>query len=208
VTPSPSPPRPPSVERLVFFSDAAVAIALTLLILPLMDGVGDAAREGLDAFGYLGRNLSALVSFVLSFVIIARFWRSHHRLFSALEWEPPGLFWLNMVWLLSIVFLPVATAITGAMPVDRPQLVVYIGTMLVAVLSLTVMEMVAWRHRDTWAEGARVSRDAIHASWSMVILMVVALAVALAWPVIGYWALLLLLLSHPVKVLLDRADNR
>lgn len=192
----------------MFFSDAAVAIALTLLILPLMDGVGEAAREGLDAFGYLGHNFSAVISFVLSFVIIARFWRSHHRLFSVVEREAPGLFWLNMTWLLAIVFLPVATAITGAMPSERPQLTVYIGTMLLASLSLTAMEMVAWRHPETWAEGRQVSRDSIHGSWAMVILMVVALAVALLWPTVGYWALLLLLLAHPVKLLLDRFDAR
>lgn len=196
------------VERLVFFSDAAVAIALTLLILPLMDGVGEAADEGLDAFGYLGQNLSAVVSFVLSFVIIARFWRSHHRLFRTIEREAPGLFWLNMTWLLAIVFLPVATAITGAMPTGRPQLTVYIGTMAVAALSLTGMEMVAWRHPETWAEGAQLGRDTIHASWAMVILMIVALAVALLWPAIGYWALLLLLVARPVKLLLDRFDAR
>ncbi|MBN9105221.1 MAG: DUF1211 domain-containing protein [Propionibacteriaceae bacterium] len=207
MTESASPPGA-SVERLVFFSDAAVAIALTLLILPLMEGVGEAVHEGLDAFGYLGQNISAVVSFVLSFVIIARFWRSHRRLFDRLEFEAPGIFWLNMAWLLSIVFLPVATAITGAMPVDRPQLTVYIGTMLIASLSLTGMEMVAWRHPETWVEGAQVSREAIHVSWAMVILMVLALGVALAWPVVGYWALLLLLLARPVRLLLDRFDAR
>lgn len=192
------------VERLVFFSDAAVAIALTLLILPLLDGVAEAARHGLDAFGYLRESYSAVVSFALSFVIIARFWRSHHRLFSGIERELPGLFWLNMLWLLSIVFLPVATAMTGAMPMERPQLAVYIGTMLVTVLSLTAIEILAQRHPDSWAEGAQVSRDSVRASWAMVILMVVALGVALAWPAVGYWALLLLLASRPVQLLLAR----
>ena len=201
-------PAAASVERLVFFSDAAVAIALTLLILPLMDGVGDAAREGLDAFGYLSQNLSALFSFVLSFVIIARFWRGHHHLFTGIEREAPGLFWLNMLWLLSIVFLPVATAITGAMPSARPQLVVYIGTMLVAASSLTMMQLVIRRHPETSPEGTQVSRDAVHGSWAMVILMAAALVVALLWPAAGYWTLLLLLLSQPVKLLLDRLDPR
>ncbi|MGT3784059.1 hypothetical protein ACVTE8_16010 [Staphylococcus aureus] len=42
----------------------------------------------------------------------------------------------------------------------------------------------------------------------MVILMVLALGVALAWPVVGYWALLLLLLARPVRLLLDRFDAR
>ncbi len=205
--PSPS-PRGAPVERLVFFSDAAVAIALTLLILPLMDAVGEAAREGLDAFGYLEHNVSAVISFVLSFVIIARFWRAHFRLFNCVEHETPGLFRLNMGWLLAIVFLPVATALTGAMPPERPQLAVYIGTMLLASLSLTLMTMLTRRHPETWAPGAEVSLDTVHAAWAMVVLMVLALVVALLWPSIGYLALLLLLLAHPAKLLFDRFDSR
>lgn len=201
-------PKGPTVERLVFFSDAAVAIALTLLVLPLADGVGDAAREGLDAFGYLAHNLSAVFGFVLSFVIIARFWRSHHHLFGQLTREPPGIFWLNMAWLLAIVFLPAATAITAAMPTDRPQLVVYIGTMLVAALTQTVMAMLAYRHPEAWAEGTVITRGGIHSAWSLVILMALALGVSMAWPVVGYWSLFLMFFSHPVKLLLDRADAR
>lgn len=207
VSPS-DPPKAPTVERLVFFSDAAVAIALTLLILPLMEGVRDASDKGLDAFGYLSENLSALLSFVLSFVIIARFWRSHHRLFSQLEREPPGLFWLNMCWLLAVVFLPVATAMTGAMPTDRPQLVVYIGTMLLAALSLTAMELIARHHPETWVEGSEVSDDSVVASWTFVLLLAVALVVALAWPAVGYWSLLVLAASRPVKAALERLTGR
>jgi uncharacterized membrane protein len=196
-------PKQPTVERLVFFSDAAVAIALTLLILPLLDGVPEAAREGMGAFEYLGANLSGLLSFVLSFVIIARFWRSHHHLFSELEQEPPGMFWLGILWLFAIVFLPVATAMTGAMPVDRPQLVVYIGTMTLAVLTQTAMAVLARRHPETWADGAEVTPRAIHSAWAMTILMAASLAVALVWPGLGYWTLLLLLLARPVRVALE-----
>ena len=202
----PAPTAP--LERLVFFTDAAVAIALTLLILPLLDGVAEAAHAGLDAFEYLSANVSGVASFLLSFAIIARFWRSHHRLFGSIEHEPPGIFWLSMLWLLSIVFLPVATAITAAMPVGRPQLAVYIGTMMVAVLSQTAMAMLAYRHPQTWTEGAGLTREGMQASWSMVILMTASLVVALVWPDVGYWALLLLLLSRPVRAALGRLDRR
>ena len=76
----PSQPGYPA-ERTKAFIDAAVAIALTLLILPLMESVGEVAGEGEDALTWLQDHRGQLVSFVLSFVLIALFWLIHHHLF-------------------------------------------------------------------------------------------------------------------------------
>jgi uncharacterized membrane protein len=56
----------------VFFTDAVTAIAITLLILPLVDSVERAAGEGHSAAQFIGDNLSQLAAFGLSFVVIAR----------------------------------------------------------------------------------------------------------------------------------------
>ncbi|HOQ54587.1 MAG TPA: TMEM175 family protein, partial [Micropruina sp.] len=107
-------PRVPPAERLVFFTDAVVAIAMTLLILPLMESIGDAPDEG-DTLHWLGAHRSQLVSFVLSFVIISVFWRAHHRLFEHVATVTQGLFVLDFCWMFTVVWLPIATALTGAM---------------------------------------------------------------------------------------------
>ncbi|MEN0072053.1 MAG: TMEM175 family protein, partial [Propionicimonas sp.] len=134
--------RPVRVERLVFFTDAAVAIAMTLLVLPLMEGVSEAGAAGDNAVGYLSANADALFGFVLSFVIVARFWRAHHRLFEHVEYDVAGVFWLNMGWLLAIVFLPVATAMTAVFAEGAAQYLVYIATILACSLGLTAMVLV------------------------------------------------------------------
>lgn len=192
------------VERLVFFSDAAVAIALTLLILPLMDGVSQAAEANLGALGYLSHNANALLSFVLSFVIIARFWRAHHGLFSHVEREVPGLFWLNMAWLGAIVLLPVATAMTGSLQADRIEYSIYMGTMLAASVLLTAMTWLLARHPEAWTEGHRIGTDQVRTGVSIAIMLVISLFIALLVPGAGYWSLLMLFGARYLHLLLDR----
>ena len=192
------------IERLVFFSDAAVAIALTLLILPLMDAVGEADRAGLTTADYLGENVARLGSFALSFVLIARFWRAHHLLFAAVEREPRGLFWLNMAWLFSVVFLPVTTAITGALPTDATQLGLYQGTMITISALMAAMTILLKRHPEAWVTGAEISIEKVHSSLVFTGALVASLVLALTIPQLGYWSLLVLFLARPGHWLVDR----
>ena len=121
-----------SAERLKFFTDAVVAIAMTLLILPLMESVAEAGRDGVTTADYLHEHGGQLFSFALSFVIIASFWAGHHSLFEHVERYSAALVWLNIAWMFTIVWLPVPTAMVGSMAEDGPQKAIYIGTLLVS----------------------------------------------------------------------------
>src|SRR4051794_20768994 len=70
-----------NADRLKFFTDAVVAIAMTLLILPLLESVSEAGAKGLGTADYLHEHSGLLLAFLLSFVIIATFWVSHERLY-------------------------------------------------------------------------------------------------------------------------------
>ena len=85
-----------SAERMKFFTDAVVAIAMTLLILPLLESVSEAAKDGVDTATFLGDHGDQIFAFVLSFVIIARFWVSHERLFDSVERWTGWLMVLNI----------------------------------------------------------------------------------------------------------------
>jgi hypothetical protein len=69
------------LDRLVNFSDATVAIAITLLLLPLVDIADEIRRESLGDL--LADHVGTLIAFFVSFVVISRLWLSHHRLFAA-----------------------------------------------------------------------------------------------------------------------------
>ncbi|HOC14251.1 MAG TPA: TMEM175 family protein [Propionicimonas sp.] len=190
------------VERMVFFTDAVVAIAMTLLILPLLESVTAAVREGLDTMGYLREHSGQLVAFALSFFIIGRFWRQHDRLFENVTHQSRGLFVLNLVWMFTIVWLPVATAMVGAMQTDALQLAIYIGTMLAT--SLITLAMQALLLHRAAPDGQPFDRTPLLPMLVTVGLFALALLLALVVPGLHFWSLLILLLSNPAEWLLKR----
>lgn len=196
-------------ERASAFIDAVVAIAMTLLILPLMESVSDIGDAGGTTLRWLAEHEQQLVSFVLSFVIIAMFWMFHHRLFVLVEAITSGLMWLLVGWLLTIVWLPVATAITGAMDEDdNLAKIVYVGSMIAtACFSLTI-RLYLRRHPSLHRNAATALTAGIAADLSTVLLFAIALTVALLVPAIGYYALFLMLLTPLVQRLLLRLGRR
>jgi len=202
-------PAPLSAERSVAFIDAVVAIAMTLLILPLMESVSDVADAGDDTLHWLAEHQQQLVSFVLSFVIIAMFWMFHHRLFVLVEAITSGLMWLLVGWLLTIVWLPVATAITGAMDDgDNLAKIVYVGSMIATAFFSLAIRLYLRRHPQLHRNAATALTAGIAADLSTVLLFAIALTVALLVPAIGYYALFLMLLTPLVQRLLLRLGRR
>lgn len=98
------------LERLIFFSDAVFAIAITLLIIEvhpphLPHGAAPAAY--LQALADLG---PSLFGFFVSFFVIAAFWMGHHRAFALAGHYSDRLLAPNILMLCAIVFMPFATA--------------------------------------------------------------------------------------------------
>jgi uncharacterized membrane protein len=95
-------------DRLVNFSDAVVAIAITLLVLPLTDVVTASRQDSVipGAFELIGDNRDLMVVFALTFLITALFWLLHHRIFECLNDYDGMVIWLNILWLMLIVLLP------------------------------------------------------------------------------------------------------
>jgi uncharacterized membrane protein len=100
-----------AAERVVFFSDAVAAIAITLLALALPPPhVGPDATNG-DMLHALSELRTAYVPFLISFVVIGAHWRSHHRLFRSVARLDTFVIAVNMVWLLMIIITPYATRV-------------------------------------------------------------------------------------------------
>jgi uncharacterized membrane protein len=95
-----------SVERLIFFSDAVTAIAITLLALDLTPPSG----ATVSAFwSSVRQNDLTYLAFLVSFITIAASWSDHHDAFRHIRRADPRLRNLNMFWLLTIIIVPFAT---------------------------------------------------------------------------------------------------
>jgi uncharacterized membrane protein len=94
-------------ERLEIFSDAVIAIAITLLVLDIK--VPD-SRNG-QLFHDLWQRWPSYVAYVLSFAIIGIMWVSHHSMFEHIHHVDRRLLFINLWLLLGIAFLPFPTAL-------------------------------------------------------------------------------------------------
>jgi uncharacterized membrane protein len=101
-------------ERVLFFSDAVVAIAITLLVVDLR--VPDVV---LHPGHQLETDGPKILSFGISFVVIGLFWLSHHHLFRYITALDRRLILLNLLFLGTIVFLPYPTALLSATKGDQ-----------------------------------------------------------------------------------------
>lgn len=100
-----------AADRLIFFSDAVVAIAMTLLALELPVPTGHSTRE---FWSSVQDNEGEYLAFLISFAVIARHWFAHHAIFRYLSRGDEQLRLLNMGWLLTIVLMPFATKLLSA----------------------------------------------------------------------------------------------
>lgn len=193
------------LDRLVNFSDATVAIAITLLILPLVDVAHEISGESFGAF--FSGNFWQLLAFGISFAVIARFWVVHHRVFEWVRDYNRTLVWLNFVWLATIAFMPFSTNVLSNSDGDRPEVdALYIGNLLVISLSMQAIGLVLARSPELVREDARGEMDSTR-GWSASIIIAVSLVLAVLVPQVGMFWLFLMFLSEPLHLLLRRLSR-
>ena len=128
------------LDRLIFFSDAIFAIVMTLLILEIRapDNVPSdvAATEVPNLVWALWPKF---FSYVLSFLVIGTYWIAHHQTFRYVRSYNRTLLWLNLVFLLSISFIPFPTDLLGEYGELRFSVIVYAASLGMARLLLAVV---------------------------------------------------------------------
>ncbi|PYL38709.1 MAG: DUF1211 domain-containing protein [Verrucomicrobia bacterium] len=106
------------LNRIEAFSDGVFAIVVTLLVLELRVPV----LHDRGSVGELGHQLVDLVpkflSWLISFIIVCKFWLNHHHLLGFARHATYGMVWLNSIFLMFQSFIPFPTALMGEYPMN------------------------------------------------------------------------------------------
>ena len=197
-----------SAERLVTFTDAVGAIAVTLLALPLAEIPREFGQHGFDVVVHEGA--LPLLTFAISFFVIARLWWAHHRIFEhVVRWDRP-LVVLTLVWLFTIVLLAPVTALTDvSFPgEDSRPLIAYIGVMTVSSALLAALSWHVRRHPGLTDGHDEEAWKRLFSSAETTVGFIIALVVGAVFPHVNYFALFLLALTGQVSRLVERRRDR
>jgi uncharacterized membrane protein len=184
------------VERIVLFSDAVIAIAITLLVLDIKLPAlpQDATSAALAAALY--EIVPKVFSYIVSFLVVGQLWYMHFLRFRFIRRSDAGLIWLNLLFLMTIGFVPFASAVLSE-HANATAFALYDGTMAAASL----MSAAIWGYAIA---GDRLVEPGLHpqtrhrslAGPLTVAAVFIVSAIAVQWSIhVGRWALLLLIPS-------------
>ena len=120
--------------RLEAFSDAVIAIVLTIMVLELKIPHG----ADLDALRSL---VPAFLSYVLSFVFLGIYWSNHHHMLHATKTVTGGVLWANLHLLFWLSLVPAVTAWMGDNQFASLTLAAYGIVLFCCAIAYTILQM-------------------------------------------------------------------
>ncbi len=130
----------PSVNRLISFSDAVFAIAITLLAIQLRVPAIKHSTSADELARALGDLSGQFFTYGITFVLIGIYWLGHHRMFQHISGHNRRLAELNLLFLFTVSFLPFPADLLGHYPNNRTAVVVYASSLA----AVTLMSVAIW----------------------------------------------------------------
>ena len=124
------------LERMVFFSDAVMAIAITLLAVDLKVPEIDPGRATTELPKQLIALRPSLMTFFISFIVIGIYWMQHHQYFGYIRRYNRQLLWLNLMFLFFIACMPFLSGLLGHYSSVPLTLIAY--TLAIAALGFSM----------------------------------------------------------------------
>lgn len=125
--------------RLEAFSDAVIAILMTIMVLELK------IPHGTDLES-LAPTLPVFLTYVLSFIYLAIYWNNHHHMFQATKSVNGKVLWANMHLLFWLSLVPFATGWMGENHFEPLPTAAYGAVLLCAGIAYTILQTTIVRH--------------------------------------------------------------
>lgn len=124
------------LERIVFFSDAVMAIAITLLAIDIRVPEIEPTLAATELPKQLAAITPNLMTFFISFMVIGIYWISHHRYFSYIKRYDTRLMLINLMFLFFIACMPFVASLLGRFTSVPIALIIY--TLALAALGVSM----------------------------------------------------------------------
>ena len=177
--------------RLEAFTDAVIAIVMTIMVLDLRSPAG-------HGFGDLRPLVPKLLVYALSFTFLAIYWNNHHHLMHVVERIDGRVLWANMGLLFFLSLTPAATAWLGPHTRDTAPVVVY-GLVLLgsAVAYFVLTRALLALHPPGSPLALAIGSDRKGRLSAIAYLVAVALAFLAPWAAIAVYVLVALVWLVP-----------
>jgi uncharacterized membrane protein len=180
-----------SRTRLEAFSDAVIAIVITIMVLELR-APHAAGWEALRALA------PVFFSYVMSFVYLAIYWNNHHHMLHMAERIDGGILWANLHLLFWLSLIPFVTGWMGENQFAPLPTAVYGMVLLLAAIAYLVLQaaLIARQGADSRLSRA-IGRDVKGRASVGLYVLGIALAAASRWASIAIYALVAIIWIIP-----------
>ena len=167
------------LERMILFSDAVFAIAITLLVIEIRVPAGLQGDEGV--WHMMQEHIIEFFGVALSFAVIGQFWTNHHRIFGYIIDYDPKLLWLNLHLLFWIILMPFSSALNSHYGNLGSVWTIYCFNMLMIGLAMYFIQRYVLnpkRNFATIAGNTVMRKTALARSFSIAMIFLVGLILA------------------------------
>ncbi len=123
------------LERLILFTDAVFAIAITLLAIEIKIPEFEGRPSDAQVWGRMLSLIPKFIGFLTGFAVIALYWTAHHRIFRFLRNYDSKLLRLNFVFLLCIVLMPFSSGFFSSYATVKAPFAIYSANIVLAALA-------------------------------------------------------------------------
>ena len=166
-----------TTTRLEAFSDAVIAIIITIMVLEMHVPHGTRLEDLMPL-------MPVFISYVLSFIYIGIYWNNHHHLLHAAEKVDGHILWANLHLLFWLSLFPFVTAWLGENGIATMPMAAYGLVLLCAALSYTILaRTLIARHGAESMLARSIGRD--FKGWLSIAAYVTGIAMAFVQPMVS-----------------------